>query len=53
MPTTRKKTVEVPTEFLRGLIKTIRADMKFQNGLAVSQWVKRLESLLKEGAEKK
>jgi hypothetical protein len=53
MPTTKKKTVEVPIEFLRGLVKTIRADMKFQHGLAVSQWVDKLESLLKEGVEKK
>ena len=52
MPT-RKKTIEVPIDFLRGLAKTIRADMKFQHGLAVSQWVDRLEGLLKEGAEKK
>jgi hypothetical protein len=47
--TAKKKTVEVPIEFLRGLIKTIRADMEFQPGLAVSQWVKRLEGLLKDG----
>jgi hypothetical protein len=54
MPTTKKtKVIEVPTEFLRGLIKTIRADMGFQPGLAISQWVGKLESLLKEGAEKK
>ena len=52
MPTTKKKTVEVPIEFLRGLVKTIRADMKFQHGLAVSQWVDKLESLLKEGVAK-
>ena len=54
MPTTKKtKTIEVPTEFLRGLIKAIRADMGFQPGLAISQWVGKLESLLKKGAEKK
>ena len=54
MPTTKKtKVVEVPTDFLRGLIKTIRADMRFQHGLAISQWVERLESLLKEGGAKK
>lgn len=52
MPTTKKtKVVEVPTDFLRGLIKTIRADMRFQPGLAVSQWVKRLEGLLKDGGK--
>lgn len=49
--TAKKKMVEVPIEFLRGLIKTIRADMKFQHGLAVSQWVERLEGLLKDGGK--
>lgn len=55
MTTTKKCTaavVDVPVALLRGLIKTIRADMKFQPGLAVAQWVDRLEKILTDSVGK-